>query len=83
MTNYTMKGRTYRYFLGDPLYPFGYGLSYTTFEYSDLKLNTSSIRPGQHLGVQVTVANTGKFSADEVSTAFLSILDIHLRNRQC
>ena len=66
MTNYTMAGRTYRYFQGDPLYPFGYGLSYTTFMYSDLKLTSSAIQVGQQIGVQVTVQNTGPVSADEV-----------------
>ena len=70
MTNYTMKGRTYRYFEGDPLYSFGYGLSYTTFDYSALKLNSSTIRPGQPIGVQITVQNTGKVDADEVSEMF-------------
>ena len=66
MTNYTMAGRTYRYFQGDPLYPFGYGLSYTTFMYSDLMLTSSAIQVGQQIGVQVTVQNTGLVSADEV-----------------
>ena len=66
MTNYTMRGRTYRYFQGTPLYPFGYGLSYTTFMYSDLKLSSPAIQVGQQIGVQVTVQNTGQISADEV-----------------
>ena len=66
MINYTMTGRTYRYFQGDPLYPFGYGLSYTTFMYSDLKLNSDAIQVGQQIEVQVTVQNTGQISADEV-----------------
>ena len=68
MTNYTMLGRTYRYFQGDPLYPFGYGLSYTTFMYSDLKLTSNTIQVGQQIGVQVTVQNTGQINADEVGS---------------
>ncbi len=71
MTNYTMEGRTYRYFEGDPLYPFGYGLSYTTFQYSDLKLSSSSIQMGQSIEAEVTVQNTGGMDADEVCGSVL------------
>ena len=49
----------------DPLYPFGYGLSYTTFSYSDVKLSNSSIKPGQLLHVSTTVTNTGKYDGEE------------------
>ncbi len=66
ITNYTMKGRTYRYYEGDPLYPFGYGLSYTTFKYSNLKLSPSTIAPGDNLTVSMDVMNTGNLDADEV-----------------
>ena len=55
-----MKGRTYRYFEGKPLYPFGYGLSYTTFSYSGLTLPKSAIKAGDPLTAEVTVTNTGK-----------------------
>ena len=67
ITDYTMVGRTYRYYIGNPLYSFGYGLSYTSFEYSDLKVTPPSIMPGQSVDVKVTVKNTGSFDADEVS----------------
>ncbi len=50
----------------DPLYPFGFGLSYTTFTYSPIKLNTTSIKPGQPLQVSVTVSNTGKYDGTEI-----------------
>jgi beta-glucosidase len=50
----------------DPLYPFGFGLSYTTFSYSDVKLSSSSLRPGQTLTAKVTVTNTGKTEGKEV-----------------
>jgi beta-glucosidase len=54
-----------------PLYPFGYGLSYTTFEYSDLKLDKNEITSGQNVNVSVTVANTGKFNGEEVVQLYI------------
>jgi beta-glucosidase len=64
--DYDMKGRTYRYFNGEPLYAFGYGLSYTRFDYSDLQTTTSS--PGAKDGFEVSVAvkNIGERAGDEV-----------------
>ena len=56
--DYSMANRTYRYFTGKPLYPFGYGLSYTSFRYSGLKV-APSLKAGDPLGVDVTVKNTG------------------------
>ena len=58
--DYAMKGRTYRYFEGTPLYPFGYGLSYTSFSYSGLKLGSDRSLPAITLNASVTVTNTGK-----------------------
>jgi beta-glucosidase len=69
--DYAMKNRTYRYFTGKPLYPFGYGLSYTTFSYSGLKLPEESIKAGQPLQAEVTVTNTGKRAGDEVAQLYL------------
>lgn len=62
------RGVTYRYFEGTPLFPFGFGLSYTTFRYSDLALNasSSSADPCDAIGVAVTVSNTGEMDSDEV-----------------
>src|SRR5215469_7550289 len=62
--DYSMERRTYRYFTGKPLYPFGYGLSYTTFNYSDLNISTQSIAAGQPVAADVTVTNTGKLAGD-------------------
>jgi beta-glucosidase len=69
--DYTMKGRTYRYFTGKPLYPFGYGLSYSTFAYSGLNL-PSTVKAGEPVKAEVTVANTGQVAGDEVVQLYLS-----------
>jgi beta-glucosidase len=63
-----MRGRTYRYYDGSPLYPFGHGLSYTTFVYSDLTC-TPAAEGG--VAVTVTVQNTGKRSGDEVVQVYV------------
>ena len=60
------KGRTYQYFDGDPLYPFGYGLSYTTFHMDDLRSDARSLGQGQTAKVSVRVTNTGKRAGAEV-----------------
>jgi beta-glucosidase len=74
--DYSMKGRTYRYFDGEPLWPFGYGLSYTKFSYSDLHLLDNSINAGDTLKLAVTVTNTGSLAGDEVVQLYLKFPDI-------
>lgn len=74
-TDYSMKGRTYRYMEDEPLYPFGYGLSYTTFEYSNLRLSAEVIEAGQSLTISVDVKNTGKMAGDEVVQLYLKDLE--------
>lgn len=69
--NYDMAGRTYRYFNQEPLYPFGYGLSYTTFSYSNLSIPVSVVA-GDKVSVKVTVTNTGKMEGDEVVQLYLT-----------
>jgi beta-glucosidase len=69
--DYAMKGRTYRYFQGEPLYPFGYGLSYTTFAYSGLTIPTAAVAAGSPVVAEVTVTNTGKRAGDEVAQLYL------------
>jgi beta-glucosidase len=70
--NYSMQGRTYRYFAGDPLYKFGDGLSYTRFTYSNAALSSSSIAAGEELIVRVQVTNTGHAEGDEVVEVYLT-----------
>ena len=70
--DYAMKGRTYRYFEGKPLYPFGYGLSYTTFSYTGLMLPKNAINGGDPLTAEATITNTGKLEGDEVAQLYLA-----------
>ncbi|HXS75341.1 MAG TPA: glycoside hydrolase family 3 C-terminal domain-containing protein [Terracidiphilus sp.] len=69
--DYGMANRTYRYFNGKPLYPFGYGLSYTKFNYSDLSVPTQPIAAGQPVTADVTVTNAGQIAGDEVVQLYL------------
>jgi beta-glucosidase len=74
--DYGMANRTYRYFSGKPLYPFGYGLSYTKFAYSDLSVPTQPIAAGQPVAADVTVTNSGKLAGDEVVQLYLRFPDL-------
>jgi len=69
--DYSMQGRTYRYFQGKPLYPFGHGLSYTTFSYGDLSLPHATVNAGDPVGADVTVTNTGNVAGDEVAELYM------------
>jgi len=84
--DYSMKGRTYRYMKAEPLYPFGFGLSYTSFDYSDLRVSkfgggrsagdpagaVARIGKGESVVVEVTLTNTGKMDAEEVAQLYLT-----------
>ena len=74
--NYSMEGRTYRYMASEPLYPFGYGLSYTRFEYSEMKASTINVnlKKKQNVDLEVKLSNTGKFDAEEVVQMYISNL---------
>jgi beta-glucosidase len=72
--DYGMRGRTYRYFKGEPLYPFGYGLSYTSFAYSGLQVSKEQ-REGDTVDVVVNVKNTGSQAGDEVIQIYVSHLN--------
>ena len=71
-TDYSMAGRTYRYFKGEPLYSFGFGLSYTKFGYSNLKFSAKSVKAGEPIKVTVDVKNIGDRDGDEVVQLYLT-----------
>ncbi|HEX2938415.1 MAG TPA: glycoside hydrolase family 3 C-terminal domain-containing protein [Ruminiclostridium sp.] len=77
--DYSMENRTYRYFMKKPLYPFGYGLSYTTFEYSKLTLSSKVIAIGENLSCTITVENVGKMEGDEIVQLYLQDLKASVR----
>ncbi|MES1219430.1 MAG: glycoside hydrolase family 3 N-terminal domain-containing protein [Bacteroidota bacterium] len=70
--DYSMKGRTYRFMTAEPLYPFGFGLSYTTFSYSDIRVDKPVLKKNESTGVSLTVTNTGKYASDEVVELYVS-----------
>jgi beta-glucosidase len=72
--DYRMEGRTYRYFTGAPLFPFGHGLSYTTFAYGDLTV-PATVRAGDTVHVSVEVRNTGSREGDDVVQVYLTHLE--------
>jgi beta-glucosidase len=73
--DYSMNGRTYRYMTEEPLYPFGFGLSYSRFEYSELQLDKLDLALGGSLNVSLTLTNRGDSDAAEVAQFYLS--DLH------
>jgi beta-glucosidase len=76
MMDYNIRdGRTYMYFKGQPLYPFGFGLSYTTFEYSNLRVSSDSLTGTGEIAVSVDIKNTGARAGDEVVEMYVKHLD--------
>jgi beta-glucosidase len=69
--DYRMEGRTYRYFRGEPLFPFGYGLSYTTFQFDNLHIDRSQMKVGDKVAVSVDVTNTGDRAGDQVVQLYI------------
>jgi beta-glucosidase len=74
-TDYSMKGRTYRYLENEPLYPFGYGLSYSRFQYANAELDKSTLAMGESTTLRVTVKNVGTREADEVVQFYVKDLE--------
>jgi beta-glucosidase len=72
--DYRMQGRTYKYMVEEPLYPFGFGLSYTKFQYSDIQLSARQVPGGEGVEVTATVSNVGQQPAEEVVQCYLSVL---------
>jgi len=76
MLDYNIRnGRTYMYFKGEPLYPFGFGLSYTTFAWSNLRISNTSLGRDGSITVSVEVQNTGKRAGDEVVQLYVKHLN--------
>ncbi len=73
--DYNMTDRTYRYMTKEPMYPFGFGLSYTQFEYSDIQLNKNEIKSGDSAEVSVQIENIGDVDSDEVVQLYITDLD--------
>ncbi|HPG33796.1 MAG TPA: glycoside hydrolase family 3 C-terminal domain-containing protein [Lentimicrobium sp.] len=70
--DYAMKGRTYRYMTEEPMYPFGFGLSFTSFSYSDVRLLSSTIKKGESTEISCTVTNTGQYASVEVAQLYIT-----------
>ena len=73
--DYSMEGRTYRYMEQEPMYPFGYGLSYTRFEYSDIRLSSKKVKAGTPADIRVTVTNTGEYKGEEVMQLYITDME--------
>jgi beta-glucosidase len=74
--DYRMEGRTYRFFRGEPLFPFGYGLSYTTFEFDNLRFDPPQVQVGGNVSISLDVTNTGDRTGDEVVQLYIRHLDV-------
>jgi hypothetical protein len=75
MMDYNIRnGRTYMYFTGTPLWPFGYGLSYTTFNYADLRISEPELDGKSAITVSVDITNTGKVAGEEVVQMYVKHL---------
>jgi beta-glucosidase len=77
--SYAMEGRTYRFFKGQPLYPFGHGLSYTRFRYSGLKVSSPRVSPTDKVTVSATVENAGRVEGDEVVQLYVTDAEASVR----
>jgi beta-glucosidase len=73
--DYSMKGRTYRFMQSEPMYPFGFGLSYTKFTYGDVKLSATTIKKKQPVTIEANVTNTGTTAGEEVVQAYITDLE--------
>lgn len=77
--DYSMENRTYRYFKGEPLYSFGFGLSYTKFKYSNLEIKPVEAHTNKDIKVSVNIQNIGKYPGDEVAQLYISNKSVSCR----
>ncbi|MCX2680250.1 glycoside hydrolase family 3 C-terminal domain-containing protein [Galbibacter sp. EGI 63066] len=77
--DYSMEGRTYKYMDEDPMYPFGFGLSYSSFSYGTMDVSSETIAEGEELSVKVKVTNDGRYDAEEVVQLYISDLEASVR----
>ena len=77
--DYSMAGRTYRYLTVDPLYPFGFGLGFTTFRYGPLSLSKATVGLAEGVTARVTITNTGRVAAEEVVQLYVTDIDAGAR----
>ena len=71
--DYSMKGRTYRYMTAEPMYPFGFGLSYTQFSYAPMVLSSTQVAKNSQVTAETTITNTGKMEAEEVAELYITV----------
>ncbi|MCX7986439.1 MAG: glycoside hydrolase family 3 C-terminal domain-containing protein [Bacteroidales bacterium] len=80
--DYSMEGRTYKYMKSEPMYPFGFGLSYSTFKYSDITTNSKKYKSRDNIKISVKVKNMGQFPAEEVVQLYFSVPSAKFRTPQ-
>ncbi len=81
--DYSMEGRTYRYMTDAPLYPFGFGLTYTRFEHGDLRLSESTITSGRTVRAEVEIRNTGSAAGEDVVQLYVTDVEASCRTPAC
>jgi len=77
--DYAMENRTYKFMKNEALYPFGYGLSYSSFECKELTLTKSAVQAGESVGCSLTVENTGRYEADDIIQIYLKDVEASVR----
>ena len=79
--DYSMSGRTYRYMTEDPMYPFGFGLSYASFEYSGIQLSSPTVKKNESVRVSCTLTNSSETEADEIVQLYIRIENEKIKSK--